>query len=169
MLSDLIEEKLIIPELSAEKKKDVLKQICNLFTQAGIVEDLGQFIKVIEAREAIESTAIGEGIAIPHGRSATVKRLAVAFAKSSKGVDFEALDGKPVHLIFMIAAPEEARREYLQAVAKIARLLKIKDLRQKLLQATDKGQVMKVIEEFDSKFPARLEVKTQQGRVIYKT
>jgi len=69
----------------------------------------------------------------------------------------------------MIAAPEEARREYLQAVAKIARLLKIKDLRQKLLQATDKGQVMKVIEEFDSKFPARLEVKTQQGRVIYKT
>lgn len=168
MLSDLIEEKLIIPELDADNKQDVLKQMCNLFVQAGIVENLDRFIQVIEAREAIESTAIGAGIAIPHGRSATVKKLAVAFAKSSNGVDFEALDGKPVRLIFMIAASEEARREYLQAVAKIARLLKIKNLKQKLLQATDKDEVMKAIEEFDSRFPARLEVKTQQGRVIYK-
>ncbi|HID96019.1 MAG TPA: PTS sugar transporter subunit IIA [Candidatus Latescibacteria bacterium] len=169
MLSDLIREGMIIPELEYRKKEDVIREICRLFVEAGVVSDLEKFIESIQKREQIESTAIGDGIAIPHGRSETVKGLAVAFAGSKEGIDFESLDGKPVHLIFMIAAPNEVRKEYLQAVARIARLLKIKDLKRKLLEAKTREDVMAVIKEFDSRFPTRMEVETKEGRVVYKS
>jgi len=168
LLSELISKDLIITDLAAAEKDKVIREMVALFPKAGIVEDEGAFLDAIEKREEIESTAIGEGIAIPHGRSERVKRLAVAFARSKAGVDFDALDGKPVYLVFMIGAPATARGEYLQAVAKIARLLKNKELKEHLLSAESVDDVMSLVEDFDRRSAPRVKVKTKEGRVIHR-
>lgn len=168
MLSNLIGADRIIVNLEASTKEDVIRELSRLLRQTGVIEDLDGFVGVIEARERLESTAIGDGIAIPHGRSEAVRHLAVAFSRSASGVEFDASDGQPVHLIFMIAAPKDATREYLQAVAKIARLLKMKDLRAELSKASSSADVLKVIEAFDARPLHREEVQTKEGRVIYR-
>ncbi len=169
MLLDLIKEELITAELKSKEKDGVIREMCELLAKAGVVGELDEFIKGIKKREEIESTAIGDGIAIPHARSETVKELAVAFGGSKEGVDFQSLDEKPVQLVFMIAAPNDARKEYLQAVARIARFLKVKNFKQRLLEARTTEDVLRVIEEFDARFPKKMEVETKAGRVVYKS
>ncbi|MCK4352394.1 PTS sugar transporter subunit IIA [candidate division WOR-3 bacterium] len=168
LLQELIDEKLINCNLVSKDKFAVIEGLVELFVNKGIVTDKDKFLQVIKKREEIESTAIGSGIAIPHGRSDTAKELKVAFGKSEEGVDFKALDKKSVHLIFMIAAPIEARKEYLQAVAKVARFLKSKVLKEALLKAKSSEDVMRLVMDFDGVVPEKIEVETKEGRVIYK-
>lgn len=169
MLKELITENLIIPQLTKRDKEGVIGELCSLFSRVGVVKEVSKFEEAIKAREEIESTAIGEGVAIPHGRSDAVGRLAVAFGGSKEGVEFNSLDGKPVHLIFIIAAPNDAKKEYLQTVARIARLFKIKGLKDKLLRSQSVNDVMDVLEEFDAHYPSEMEVKTKEGRVIHRS
>ena len=111
MLIEVMEKGLIIPELKSKDKNGVIKEMASKFKEVGVIEDEKTFIKAIQAREALESTAIGDCIAIPHARSDAADRLTVALGKSREGVDFESLDGKPVHLIFMIACPPSATKK----------------------------------------------------------
>ena len=167
LLSELITPSLISCELSGRTKDDVIGELVNLFASENIIENKDEFIEKIKVREQIESTAIGNGIAIPHARSSSVKKLAVAFGKSKDGVDFDSADEKPVYLFFMIAAPENAHKEYLQAVAKVARFLKCNGIKEKLLTANSKEDVIKIISEFDNIYKNGISVKTKEGRVIY--
>lgn len=167
LLSELITPSLISCELSAKTKDEVIDELASLFAAGGIVADKNEIIDKIKMREQVESTAIGNGIAIPHARSSSVKRLAVAFGKSNEGVDFKSADEKPVHLFFMITAPENAHREYLQAVAKVARFLKCSGIKEKLLAANSNEDVMKIISEFDNIPNGGMPVETKEGRVIY--
>ncbi len=168
LLSDLIDGDLIKLEIESTKKEDIIKEMVELFEKKGVIGDKRKVIDAVMQREQIESTAIGEGIAIPHCRSSEVKELKVALGISRKGVDFEALDGKPVYVIFMILAPEKARKEYIQTVAKIARLLKSKIMREALKKATSEDDIIKVIADFDGIAPEEVKVKMKKGRVIYK-
>jgi mannitol/fructose-specific phosphotransferase system IIA component (Ntr-type) len=131
------------------------------------VENPESFRNTIRKREELESTAIGDGIAIPHGRSQVVKELKVDFARSKDGVDFKAKDRKPVFFIFMIAAPETARKEYLQIVAKIARFLKSKIMREALMKAKTARDVIELIRDFDNMLVEEIQIKTKKGRVLY--
>ncbi|MFH1006200.1 MAG: PTS sugar transporter subunit IIA [Candidatus Latescibacterota bacterium] len=168
-LSELITEKLVISSIEpCEKKVDVLKAFVRLFAQAGLVGDAEECLYAIRQREQIESTAIGEGVAIPHGRSETVKKLAIAFGRSKEGIAFDALDKKPVHLLFMIVSPTDAQGGYLQAVAKIARLLKNKALKVRLMEAETPEDAMAVIRDFDGRVAPDIEVETREGRVIHR-
>ena len=89
---------------------------------------------MLKRRESLGSTGIGKGIAIPHGRSLAVNEVRVLFARSTAGVDFEAMDGKPAHLFFLIVAPpQDKRNEYLPLLGRIVELVKEKKLRDKLL------------------------------------
>ncbi|MBL7074630.1 PTS sugar transporter subunit IIA [candidate division KSB1 bacterium] len=169
MLSRMIKEELILLDLKSRTKEEIIEEMGHLFVHSGSISDLDEFIRTIQEREAIESTAIGGGVAIPHGRSGAVEELCIAFGGSKTGVDFGSLDGEPVHLIFMIASPLSAPGEYLQAVAKIARFLKMEDLKHKLLGAKTKGDVLEVLREFDARVPRKIEVKPKEGRTIYKS
>ena len=166
-LGSLMEERLINCELVAKTKDGIIEEMANLFIPSGIVTDKEDFCSAIKRREEIESTAIGGGVAIPHGRSDSVTRLKVAFGRSKRGVNFNAMDRKPVNIIFMIAAPLNARKEYLQAVAKIARLLKSRVMREALLSAETPGNIMKVISDFDNMLIEEIKVETKEGRVIH--
>jgi fructose-specific phosphotransferase system IIA component len=168
LLQELIDEDLIIMDVSSKDKYAVIEELIQLFVKKGIVRDKGEFIRDIRNREEIESTAIGEGIAIPHARSQAVKELKVAFARSKGGVDFKALDKRSVYLIFMVAAPAHARKPYLQAVAKVARFLKSKVLKEALLKAETREKVLELVRDFDGVLPESLKIKTKKGRIIHK-
>ncbi|HIE43568.1 MAG TPA: PTS sugar transporter subunit IIA, partial [Candidatus Omnitrophica bacterium] len=110
--------------------------------------------------------AIGKSIAIPHARSDAVEELAVAFARSSEGIDFRSIDGKPVHLVFMIVCPPEIKKEYIQILARIARLCKNEKMREALMQAKNEDEILGFIKGFDIG-SGKVEVKLKRGRTVY--
>lgn len=168
MLSELMNEKLVLLDLKGKKKSEILEEMVECLWTVGGLERKEEFFSSILQREELESTAVGGGVAIPHGRSPSVKRLSVVFARDKKGIDFQSLDNKPVHYIFMIAAPQDVRKEYLQAVAKVARLLRSELMRKRLMEVRTEKEIMNTIKDFDLLVPEKIEVKTKEGRVIYK-
>jgi len=167
LLTDVLKQQGIIAELQHTKKNDIIKEMADVFFKNGYIKEKEDFIKKIKQRESIESTGVGDGIAIPHARCEAVRSLKVVFGRSTTGVDFGALDKKPVYLIFMISAPLGIKREYLQVIAKVARLLRNKNYRKKLLEATSKKDIMNIFYAFDDKFPREVQVKLKNGRVIH--
>jgi len=102
-------------------------------------------------RESLGSTGIGQGIGIPHAKSQNVKTLVAAFGLSQKGVNFDSLDGEPVYIFFLLIAPEESAGPHLKALARISRMLKDKYFRELLKKSKDEKEVLRIIQEEDSK------------------
>jgi len=129
---------LFIPELKSKKKPAVLEEMVAHLAQHQIARQAEPLIEVLRQREALGSTGIGKGVAIPHARSTMVAERAVLLARSPKGVDFEAQDGNPVHLFFLIVAPPiEKDPIYLQMLAQIVKSIRLAPARRKILEAQD--------------------------------
>jgi PTS system nitrogen regulatory IIA component len=111
-----------------------------------------QVLQVLWERERISTTAIGEGVAIPHGKLAGIERVVGVFARSPQGVDFASLDGGPTHLFFVLLAPENAAADHLKALARISRLLKDAAFRSRLMEGQTREEIFQVIAEEDQKF-----------------
>lgn len=125
---------LFCAEIESRTKDEVLSELTERMAQGAGVKDPNLLLDMLKRRESLGSTGIGKGVAIPHGRSLAVNELRVLFARCTAGVDFEAMDGKPVHLFFLIVAPpQDKRNEYLPLLGRIAELVKEKKLRDKLL------------------------------------
>ncbi|MDD5454689.1 MAG: PTS sugar transporter subunit IIA [Candidatus Ratteibacteria bacterium] len=167
MLIEVIDRDLIISELRCKDKEGVIREMASKFSQAGVIQNEDSFINAIRTRENIESTAIGGGIAIPHARSDTVEKLVVALGRSSEGVDFASLDGKPVHLIFMIGCSSSETKTYLQVLARIARLCKNKKMRESLMSAKNVDAILCFLKGFDIGSDKPEPVKLKDGRMIY--
>ncbi len=167
MLAEVMDEDLVIAELVSKKKEEAIKEIASRFVKMGVVKDENKFIKAIGEREKLECTAIGECVAIPHARSDVVEGLAVAFGRSKEGIAFESLDGKSVHLIFMIACSLDISKEHLQILARIARLCKNKKMKDALMKARDSKEIMGLIRSFDAGSGKLEEIKLRKGRTVY--
>ncbi len=167
MLTEVLQEDLVVAELESKDKEDAIKEMASRFVGAGVVKDEKKFVEALREREKIGTTAIGDGIAIPHARSDAVEGLTVVLARSEQGIDFESLDGKPVHLIFMIASSPDINKEYLQILARIARLCKNDKMRNALVKAKDKRAIMDLIKGFDAGSGKLEKVKLQKGRTVY--
>ena len=120
-------------------------------TDHGYVTDFETFKEGILAREALTSTGLGDGIAMPHSKNAAVKEATVLFAKSNKGVDYESLDGQATDLFFMIAAPEGANDTHLAALAELSQYLMKDGFADKLRQATSADQVIELFDQASEK------------------
>lgn len=167
-LSDVLREEFICLGLQADSKEEALRALARRLSAAKVVADEGQFFNAVMAREQLQSTGIGGGVAIPHARSEGVRRLTVVLGRFEGGVDFVALDGQPVQLVFLIAAPREAAGAYIQTVAKVARLLKSGAYKGNLLGAKSPEEIAELINSFDRKYPRDIQVKkTKDGRVIH--
>jgi PTS system nitrogen regulatory IIA component len=114
--------------------------------------DLDELVSVLEEREKLGSTAIGDGVAIPHGKLKGLNQLVASFGRSVKGVDFESIDGKPTYIFFLLVAPENTAGIHLKALARISRLLKDKKFRENLLKAKTANDLFEIIKEEDDKF-----------------
>ena len=145
-LREFFSEDAIELELAGETKDEVLKELIGLLQMDEKSE--GMLFKMLKRRENLGSTGIGRGIAIPHCRSLVVSKLRVAFGRKSEGVDFRAIDEKPVHFFFLIVAPPlEVSNQYLPVLGKIAQFSKEPEVPQRLLALKEPGEFLKLLEE----------------------
>ena len=144
-IRDLLET--VILKLKSKDKIGVIKELTSLLLKKGIITDEEEFLKDILKRENLESTGIGFGVAIPHARTKAVKKLVLAFGKSTQGIDFSSIDGKPSYLVFLIAAPEDKKSEYILILAKLSKILRREDIRRKLRGTEDAKEVIEIIEK----------------------
>lgn len=135
----------IIPEIRSTRKLDVIKELGTFLAQhhAGLKQ--GEVVRVLLDRERQGSTAIGYGVAIPHGKLDTGDQLVACLARSRKGVDFDSMDGKPTHFFFVLLAPLSPPGLHLKALARISRLFKDADLRARLLAAESAEEMHRII------------------------
>jgi len=146
-ISEFLKAEAIIMEMKAKEKLEAIKELVDYMVAHKFVDDGEGFLKALAKRENLESTGIGDGIAIPHARTDTVKNLILAFARSNEGVDFSSIDGKPSHLIFLIASPEKNKSEYIMALAKLSRLLRKQQVREQLRTAENPEGIMDIIKK----------------------
>lgn len=143
-IKDILSPESMIMDLKATDKEAAINEMADLEVATGIVNNKEEFVKSIWARENESTTGIGEGIAMPHARNKSINKARVLFAKSEKGIDFNSLDGQPVHLFFMITAPDGADNTHLQALAKLSGLLVNPDLIAKLKAATKPEEIIDI-------------------------
>ncbi len=136
-------------DLSMKTKKEVIVHLVRLLKKAKKISDDNKVIKILMEREGLGSTGIGQNIAMPHGKTDEVKDVVIGFGSSRNGIEFDALDGEPVNIIFLLLAPTNSAGLHLKALAKISRLLKDKYFRQALKEAKSPEEVIKIIKEED--------------------
>jgi PTS system nitrogen regulatory IIA component len=145
-LREFFSEDAVKLELESVTKDDILKELIALLKLDEKSE--GMLFKMLKRRENLGSTGIGRGIAIPHCRSLVVSKLRVAFGRKSQGVDFRAIDEKPVNFFFLIVAPPlEVSNQYLPVLGKIAQFSKESDVPDRLFALTEPSQFMALLEE----------------------
>ena len=151
-LTDILLLDQIVPDLKARGKQAVMVELCQALARQRPDLDADRLLEVLQERERLGSTGIGDGIAIPHGKLPNLSDLQLAFGRSVAGVDFDSLDGKPAHLFFLVVAPENSAGVHLKALARISRLLKSHAVRRELMQAKDAREIMAVILAQDEEF-----------------
>jgi PTS system nitrogen regulatory IIA component len=153
-LTDLLAQDLVIPDLEGQTKRDVLNEFAVLLHAHEKIPGAKEFLEVILAREALGSTGIGEGIAIPHGKLKSLNQLVLSFGISRHGIDFDAMDGKPVHIFFVLIAPEDSPGDHLKALARISRILKNPGFRERLLKSKTHDEIYREIQQEDDRYGA---------------
>ena len=148
---DLLDSLAIAPELGGTTKNEVLGELTDALLRVEKSLDRDEVIRVLQERERLGSTGIGEGVAIPHGKLKDLDRLLIAFGRSGNGVDFDSMDGKPAHLFFLLVAPEESVGVHLKTLARISKLLKNPLVRKRLLDAGDAADLHRIISEEEEK------------------
>ncbi len=136
--------------LSARGKDDALAELVNVVKDGGLPLNTSAIIDILKQRESLGSTGIGEGVAIPHGKISALNEIVVAFGRSRNGIAYDSLDGKPVHLFFLLLAPENSAGQHLKILAKISKMLKDVNFRNKLLGAKSRDELYKIIIEQES-------------------
>ena len=164
-IQDLLRKDVMLLDLQATEKKAVIEEMIQSLVDHGYVTDFETFKEGILAREALTSTGLGDGIAMPHSKNTAVKEATVLFAKSNKGVDYESLDGQPTDLFFMIAAPEGANDTHLAALAELSQYLMKDGFADKLRQVTSPDQVIELFNQASEKAeePAAVEPANEGG------
>jgi fructose-specific phosphotransferase system IIA component len=149
-ISELLPRSAIVLNLHSKEKFEVINELVSPLVAAGSITEESEFVSAIVRRENMESTGIGLGVAIPHARTRAVSSIVLAFGRSDSGVDFNSLDGKPSHLIFLIAAPEEQKTEYIMTLARLSKLLRKDEVRIGLNKAGSPDDVVRVIMQHES-------------------
>ncbi|WHY87007.1 fructose-specific PTS transporter subunit EIIC [Neobacillus novalis] len=149
-ITELLTKDTINLSLKGVQKSDAIEELVHVLDTAGKLTNRFDFKKEIFKREAQSTTGIGDGIAIPHAKTTAVKQAAIAFGRSTGGVNFESLDGQPAHLFFMIAATEGANNTHLEALARLSSILMKEDVRNQLLAAKSANDVLGIIDRHDT-------------------
>jgi len=144
-------EELIAPSLHGQTKAEVVRELAEHLVRQHDEITADRLVEVLWERERLGSTAIGDGIAIPHGKLHGLKSVVAAFGRHPEGVDFDSLDGAPTRLFFLLVAPEDSVGHHLKALARVSRLLKDRAFRERLLAAGDRSELFRLIREEDEK------------------
>jgi PTS system nitrogen regulatory IIA component len=149
---DLIARDMIVPALASSEKRAILEELAGHVASRHPRIDHASLTKVLVDREQLASTAIGEGVAIPHGKLAAVSEIVACLGRAPTGVDFDSMDKQPTYLFFVLVAPESSTGAHLKALARISRVFKDQAFRKRLLEAPDSEAMYRVIAEEDAKY-----------------
>ncbi len=145
-LSKFCDETLVAFHIKATKKDKVIEELVDLVSTSTMVKDRDELLTDIKDRENLVTTGIGYGVAFPHAKTKAVKGIVIAFGRSSEGIDFEAIDHKPVYLFFLIAAPEDAIGAHLNVMARLSYMMKSEENREKLMSVSSPGEVLALMD-----------------------
>jgi PTS system fructose-specific IIC component len=158
---DLLQKEGINLGFNNMSKNQCIDQLVNLMYNTGNIENKEIYKKAILDREALSTTGIGDGIAIPHGKSSTVKKASLVAAVCRRGIDYNSLDGEPAKLFFMIAVPESGDDLHLEVLARLSTILMDNQFKEKLINCTNKEEFLKLIDEKEKE-----KFKTEEMQVI---
>jgi fructose-specific phosphotransferase system IIA component len=148
-LSKFCDESLVSFNLKAATKQGVIEELVDLAATSNMIKNRDELLADVSERENLVTTGVGYGVAFPHAKTRSAKGIVIAFGKSSRGIEFEAMDHRPVNLFFLIAAPEDAVGAHLNVMARLSFLMKSEENRQKLMQASSPGDVLALIDAVD--------------------
>lgn len=146
-LEQIFKIEFINADLLARNKEEALLEMVNTIIRGGLKLNSASILEILKQRESLGSTGIGEGVAIPHGKVSDLNDIVIAFGRSIEGITYDSLDGKPVHLLFLLLAPENSAGQHLKILAKISKMLKEPSFRKKLLKARSQSDLYKIIIE----------------------
>ena len=141
-LADILSPETVLLPLRSVNKTDIIKQLVQILNTAGKINDLDKVLKAVLDREAVMSTGVGEGVAIPHGKSDAAPTIVAALGIAEEPVDFESIDEKPVRLIWLLVGPPGRTGPHLKALSRISRLMHRQDFRNRLIQAPSPKDVL---------------------------
>lgn len=150
-IKEILTRECIVANLQSQAKDDVLKELATLLCRGHELSD-EVVVQVLTEREKLGSTGIGNGVAIPHGKLSNINQIITCFGRSLDGIAFDSQDGKPAHLFFVLLAPENAASIHLKALARLSRLLKDVNFRNRLIEAKTEDEIYHEIITEDDKF-----------------
>lgn len=145
-LSQFLDESVINPELESLDKDELFAEMVEMLVRAGRVADRDAALDAIGTREAMATTGIGGGVAVPHGKSPTIGELTAALGISAEGVEYDATDGEPVHIVFMVLAEANNPGPHVECLGEIARLLQVQGFSERLRRAKNPEEVLAIIQ-----------------------
>jgi fructose-specific phosphotransferase system IIA component len=145
-LSKFCSEELITFSLKSTNKNGVLKELVELAGKSNLVKDTEELLHDVMERENLVTTGVGYGVAFPHAKTKATKGIVIAFGRSEKGIEFDAMDHKPVQLYFLIAAPEDAIGAHLNVMARLSYIMKSEENRTKMMKVTSPGELLQMID-----------------------
>lgn len=151
-IPEILSQDMVLPDLGGNTKPEILRELARSFTSQFPALSPDAVAAVLADRERLGSTAIGDGIAIPHGKIRGVNRIVGAFGRHQAGVDFDSLDGNSTHLFFVLVAPEESTSLHLKALARVSRLFRDPAFRERLEAASSAEELYNLIVEEDSRY-----------------
>jgi PTS system nitrogen regulatory IIA component len=149
---DLIKRDMVVPALKANDKRGILEELASFMGEHHQRIDRASLSRVLIEREQLASTAIGEGVAIPHGKLGAVGEIVACLGRAPRGIDFDSMDGQPTFLFFVLVAPESSTGAHLKALARISRVFKDPEFRRRLMAASDAESMYSVVADEDAKY-----------------
>jgi PTS system nitrogen regulatory IIA component len=149
-IMDILVKDALILNLGVRTKRDVLAEMAAALAKVEPQIEADRLLEVLMEREELQSTGIGEGVAIPHGKLAGLDRLVASFARSPEGVEFDSIDGQSTHHFFLLVVPEHSGGQYLKALARISRFFRDAAFRQRLSDSESLDDILRAIEEEDA-------------------
>lgn len=149
---DILDEESILPEIKSVNKKEVIEELAAVAARQNDDLELDLLVERLLEREKLGSTGVGDGVAIPHAKVSGMEKVTAVFGRSIAGVDFDSMDGKKAHLLFLLVAPESSTGSHLKALARISRLMQNSAFRAGLMEAKSREEIFKAFAEEDSKY-----------------
>ncbi len=150
-LSDILRESCVVADIKGKTKKEILLELVGPLKDTNLIDNVNAVVKIIMERERLGSTGIGDGVAIPHGKMKNIDSIICAVGRSQEGVDFDAVDRQPVHIFFLVLAPEDSASLHLKVLSRISKILRDPSFRKTILKLANAHEIYANVIETDDK------------------
>ena len=149
---ELLDEKFILTDFKSDDKEYVINELIDLYKENDKVNDIEKVRTAILDREKIMSTGVGKGFAIPHGKTDAVNDVIAAFGKTTRDIDYDALDGNPVHLVFLLVGRDDMVSKHIKLLSRISRLMNKDEFRERLVNSNSKEEIINIFKEEEEQY-----------------